>query len=115
MEKVYGLPNLGEEQITKLKEYGHFPKKYIDNADWNTCKAENELSQWLDTFKVGKGLLIHGPVGTGKTMAMCLIAQEIYEKTGIMPRFVYWSELISKLSMDNEKEFFELIKAAPLS
>ena len=103
----YDLPNLGKEQLDKLDQYGNFPKKYINDGDWSQCKAETELKKWLDTYKVGKGLLIHGPVGTGKTMAMCLLAQEIYAKTNIIPRFVYWSELLAKLAVDSEKEFFD--------
>lgn len=110
----YDLPNLGNDKLDRLKEYGHFPKKYIDDGDWEKCKADKEMKKWLETFKVGKGLLIHGPVGTGKTMAMCLLAQEVYAKTGILPRFVYWSEILSKLAVDSEKEFFNNIKDASI-
>ena len=103
--KKYDLPNLGKEQIQKLLDYGNFPKKYVNDGDWTQCKAETELKKYLETFAIGKGLLIHGPVGTGKTMAMTLLAQEIYLKTGILPKFVYWSEILAKLAVDSEKEF----------
>jgi DNA replication protein DnaC len=114
MEMESKSPNLGNEQIDKLLEFGQFPKKYVTQSDWSNCKAEKELQGWLKTFKIGKGLLIHGPVGTGKTMAMCLLAQEIYLETGILPRFVYWSELLAKLAVDSEREWFESIKKASI-
>lgn len=110
----YNLPNLGEQELERLTELGWFPKKYIEQGDWNNCKAEKQLKVWLDSYKRGRGLLIHGPVGTGKTMAMCLTAQELYLKTGILPRFVYWSEMLAKLATDSEKEFFENIKKASI-
>ena len=114
MEKAYRLPNLGREQTEKLLEFGHFPKKYINEGNWDICKADKELLGWLETFKIGKGLLIHGPVGTGKTMAMCLLAQELYSKTGILPRFAYWSEMLAKLAVDSEKDWFNSIKDASI-
>ena len=114
MEKKYDLPNLGDNELAMMSEHGWFPKKYLVDADWTTCKAEKELKNYLETFKIGKGLLIHGPVGTGKTMAMTLLAQELYSKTNILPRFVYWSELLAKLAVDSEKEFFNQIKDASI-
>jgi replication factor C large subunit len=40
-------------------------------------KPITEIEEWLSAWKKGRGLLLHGPTGTGKGMSVEMIAEEI--------------------------------------
>lgn len=53
---------------------------------------------WLDKFeRGGKGLVLHGPPGRGKTHLLCAILRELIFRHGVACRFVEFTHLISSI------------------
>lgn len=73
-----------------------WPRKYVLESSWDQCRAAGLVEKWLLNRQRGDGLLIHGPVGTGKTMTAALAAKSLWD-AGIEGRFVNAAELIMQL------------------
>ena len=77
-----------EERIKKYRAMG-FPESQMqywtfDNDDKSNEKLTNMAKRYVNHFdaflKDGKGLLLHGGVGTGKTYIACMIANALIDK-----------------------------------
>ena len=77
-----------EERIKKYRKMG-FPESQMeywtfDNDDLGNEKLTNMAKRYVnhfdDLFKEGKGLLLYGGVGTGKTYIACMIANALIDK-----------------------------------
>lgn len=75
-------------QIRRYKRMG-FPESEMQdwtfaNDDMSNEKITNAMKRYVDRFaefkKHGKGLLLYGPVGTGKTYAACEVANALIEQ-----------------------------------
>jgi DNA replication protein DnaC len=75
-------------QIQRYKRMG-FPESEMQgwtfaNDDLANEKITNAMKRYVDNFadfrKQGKGLLLYGPVGTGKTYAACEVANALIEQ-----------------------------------
>lgn len=82
------------ERVREMRARG-FPAKYLKEGTWEKCQAKDLLQDWLSD-RPKPGLLIHGPVGTGKTMAAVLAAQVLWSE-GLQGRFVPWPQLLMEL------------------
>ena len=76
------------ERIKKYRKMG-FPESQMqdwtfENDDKSNEKLTNMAKRYVDNFsefcKDGKGLLLHGGVGTGKTYIACMIANALIDK-----------------------------------
>ena len=76
------------ERIKKYRKMG-FPQSQMqdwtfDNDDLGNEKLTNMAKRYVDNFhsfcKDGKGLLLYGGVGTGKTYIACMIANALIDK-----------------------------------
>lgn len=76
------------ERIKKYRKMG-FPESQMQewtfaNDDKSNEKLSNMAKRYVDNFnefyKEGKGLLLHGGVGTGKTYIACMIANALINK-----------------------------------
>jgi len=85
-----------------------WPRKYVLESVWEECRAASLVQKWLMNRQRGDGLLIHGPVGTGKTMTAALAAKALWDQ-GIEGRFVNAAELIMKLE-DKKRSRSETIQ-----
>lgn len=77
-----------EERVQKYREMG-FPESKMqswtfENDDNANGKLTEMAKRYVDNFskfyKEGKGLLLHGGVGTGKTYIACMIANALIDK-----------------------------------
>ena len=77
-----------EERIKRYRKMG-FPESQMqywtfENDDLGNEKLSNMAKRYVDNFrefyKEGKGLLLHGGVGTGKTYIACMIANALIDK-----------------------------------
>jgi len=79
------------EFLQKIKEYRKmgFPESEMEqwtfaNDDLSNEKITKAMQNYVDNFeelrKTGKGLLLYGSVGTGKTFAACEVANALIDK-----------------------------------
>ena len=79
------------EFLQKIKEYRRmgFPESDMEhwtfaNDDMSNEKITKAMQNYVDNFgelrKTGKGLLLYGTVGTGKTYAACEVANALIDK-----------------------------------
>ena len=79
------------EFMQKIKEFRKmgFPESDMEhwtfaNDDWTNAKITKAMQNYVDNFdefrKMGKGLLLYGDVGTGKTFAACEVANALIDK-----------------------------------
>jgi len=76
------------------------PSGTLKDLDPSGIRALGECSQWVENFdqsKVNRGLVLHGPVGRGKTHLMVAILRDLIFRHGIEVRFVEFSRLLSML------------------
>lgn len=88
-------PELLEKSISeKIKLLG-VGDRYAD-AELSRCRIEKEIKGYFqnlkDNFKNGKGLLIAGPVGVGKTSALIVILKNILKASSWRTGIRYWGE-----------------------
>jgi DNA replication protein DnaC len=76
----------------------HWPRKYAD-AEWDRCAAKDELLEWV-VNRPRPGLLVHGPVGTGKSSALGLVARSLWKEAPVV--FTSWADYGDLLSFDSE-------------
>lgn len=80
-----------QDFMRKIKEYRKmgFPESDMEhwtfaNDDLSNEKITKAMQNYVDNFgelrKTGKGLLLYGPVGTGKTYAACEVANALIDK-----------------------------------
>jgi DNA replication protein DnaC len=63
-------------------------------------RALGECSQWVEGFdpsRENRGLVLHGPVGRGKTHLMVGLLRELIFRHGVEVRFIEFSRLLSML------------------
>lgn len=73
----------------------------VIDCEWSKCRVAELLREWLRRSEWmidrGKGLLLMGPVGTGKTSAAALIAKELLA-SGSTVRWVYMADMLGVTS-----------------
>lgn len=86
-----------------IAETGNWPKRYWTKATWDMCRAKDVLQKWLEERDPDEGLLLHGPVGTGKTCATFLVAEALHP--GLPSKFTPWVQIAEGFSsgMSSEK------------
>jgi len=87
-----------------------WPARYVD-ADWSQCRAEDVLKSWLDE-RPTSSLLLHGPVGTGKTSAAGLVCRDLWWAEWSL--FTHWQEMPQLLSWDADDDVKRLMRSAPI-
>lgn len=90
------IPARERSDAVRGMESAGYPRKYLREATWDMCAARSILLKWLDS-RDSRGLLIHGPVGTGKTMAATLVARELWQYKGEHSLFKPWAKLLLEL------------------
>ncbi len=90
------IPVIARRERDQLMIGRGWPRKYVLESNWETCRAADLIGKWVQNRVRGEGLLIHGPVGTGKSMAAALASKALWDQ-GIRSRFVNAAELITNL------------------
>ena len=102
-----------EEKVKKLRHMG-FPESDMQNWTFANDDMTNEpitkaMQKYVDNFaelqKQGKGLLLYGAVGTGKTYAACEVANALID-SGIPARVTDFSRMINTIQGTFEKQEF---------
>lgn len=65
--------------------------------------------------KFGKGVLLHGPTGTGKTHLLCAALQHLTLERGVAARYVEFSFLVSEIKEAFARNVSALVALAPLA
>ena len=100
-----------EERIKKYRKMG-FPESQMEywtfeNDDRSNAKLSDMAKRYVDNFKEfykdGKGLLLHGGVGTGKTYIACMIANALIDK-GYPVLVTNFSRILSTLQGTFDKQ-----------
>jgi primosomal protein DnaI len=116
-----------QQHLNNIQNF-HIPKSMMNasfetlHADVNREKLFHLASDFIlnysqDNYK--KGLFIHGSYGTGKTYALCAIANELAKK-GMGCAMIYLPELIAELKSNfgnndvNNNHIIEKIKNVPI-
>lgn len=68
-----------------------WPSRYLIEATWEKCAVEGILR----SMPGNAGVLILGPVGTGKTSAAALLARSRWPRQ--MTGYVYWGDLVAQM------------------
>ena len=99
------------ERIKKYRKMG-FPECQMqdwtfENDDRSNEKLSNMAKRYVDNFseffKDGKGLLLHGGVGTGKTYIACMIANALIDK-GYPVLVTNFSRILNTLQSTFDKQ-----------
>lgn len=99
------------ERIKKYRKMG-FPESQMEhwtfeNDDRSNAKLSDMAKRYVDNFsefyKDGKGLLLHGGVGTGKTYIACMIANALIDK-GYPVLVTNFSRILSTLQGTFDKQ-----------
>ena len=99
------------ERIAKYRKMG-FPQSQMqewtfEKDDKSNEKLSNIAKRYVDNFdefcKEGKGLLLHGGVGTGKTYIACMIANALIDK-GYPVLVTNFSRILSTLQGTFDKQ-----------
>jgi DNA replication protein DnaC len=61
------------------------PKRFVADTD---VRLPPGAASWVDQFKVGDNLLIHGRTGTGKTTIAVAAARELVRRNSVSARYV---------------------------
>lgn len=100
-----------EERVKELRKSG-FPESDMsqwtfNNDDMENPKITNAMKNYVEKFtdfkKAGKGLLLHGGVGTGKTFAACEVANALIDK-GYPVLVTNFARLVNTLQTTFEKQ-----------
>ncbi len=87
-----------EEKGRTLASYASLYKDRNGIPIGNLKIVHAKLNKWVNGYTPGgKGLLLHGSVGTGKTRLLCLLLRELTLEKGITCRFVEFSHLLGEL------------------
>jgi DNA replication protein DnaC len=95
----------GERELRVLLRHGEVPPKYRDESDWEQVpdSLAVPLMEWrvADILQAklahGRGLLLAGPVGTGKSMTAALLCREV-GRLGRSVRWEYVPDMLDALS-----------------
>lgn len=98
------IPELNREAHTGRLVAAGWPRTYLEESTWERCDVSAELR----AIPSNSGILILGPVGTGKTSAAALLAVRRMPRQ--MMSYVYWGELVDKLG----KSFPEIARSPSL-
>lgn len=91
----------------------------FDNADGSNEKIMNALRRYAENFddfcKQGKGLLLFGTVGTGKTFAAACVANALIDKgyPVLMTNFARIANTVSGL-FEGKQEYYDSLNRFPL-
>lgn len=100
-----------EQKIKKLRCVG-FPESNMQewtfaNDDMSNNRVTNAMKKYVDNFeemkKKGKGLLLYGSVGTGKTYSACEVANALIDK-GYPVLVTNFARIINALQATFEKQ-----------
>ena len=101
----------GQEFLRGELLRSNIPPKYVE-ATWARCRVERPLREYTARLErhlnAGRGLLMLGPVGTGKSSAAALVAAEVIK----LERTVWWAyvpDLIAELR-DHQKRQSEMTR-----
>ena len=73
---------------------------------------ETYISKWDSYKRYGRGILFHGPMGTGKTLAQVLILKELVKKGEKCWFTSFGSAINAYIDPDEKKAFFTEIREA---
>ena len=102
-----------EDQVKKMRRAG-FPESDMQNWTFANDDMTNEpitkaMRKYVDNFseliKQGKGLLLYGTVGTGKTYAACEVANALVD-SGVPVLVTNFARIINTLQGTFEKQEF---------
>lgn len=102
-----------EKKVKQLRRDG-FPEEEMQNWNFANDDLANEritkaMQRYVDNFaelrKIGKGLLLYGSVGTGKTYAACEVANALIDK-GYPVYVTNFSRVLNTLQGTFEKQDF---------
>lgn len=82
--------------------YGSYTRGLLSHADTSSgyMTTLKDLSDWINGWTPGHenpGLILHGPVGRGKTHLLVGVVRELILRHGIQVRFVEFSRLLAQL------------------
>lgn len=103
--------------MSRLLGSGGVPALYSD-AEWADCRAGIALKQYTDSIEkniaTGRGLLLVGPIGTGKSSAAALVAKSVV-MAGKTVRWCYVPDLLAELRDNAQaRQLVKLSSAADL-
>lgn len=111
-----------EQKIKKLRCVG-FPESNMQewtfaNDDMSNNRVTNAMQKYVDNFeemkKQGKGLLLYGSVGTGKTYSACEVANALIDK-GYPVLVTNFARIINSLQATfNRQEYIDSFNRFPL-
>lgn len=76
------------------------PSGQLKDLDPSGIMALGGCSQWVDSFQPeveNRGIVLHGPVGRGKTHLLVALLRELIFRHGVEVRFIEFSRLLSML------------------
>lgn len=136
-EKMFGIckPIAVREKMAQIQRYFNqshlgrrFTQRRFENFDRNshTAKAFQQCKDYAENInehlKDGQGLLLAGPVGTGKTHLAAAIVHEVIEKHVIPAAFVTVPDLLARIKAtfgnghneETQEELINLVRSADL-
>jgi len=79
--------------------FGTFSRGALQKGDENTARAMTGVLRWKGDFFPHKaqGLVLHGPVGRGKTHLLVALLRDLIFEHGVAARYVEFSRLLGEL------------------
>lgn len=98
------IPGRTEDTLTGDLGRAGWPARYVTESSWEACTVQSLLR----SLPGNSGVLILGPVGTGKTSAAALLARQRWPRQ--VTSYIYWGSLLEQM----ERKLPEMAKAEAL-
>ena len=96
------------DQVYKRAQKANIPERFLGNeiefyfpesGNSSQTKGKKFIEKFINDYPAvgGKGILLQGPVGVGKTHLLCCLAYELIKRKNVNLFYIDWTELVREM------------------